>query len=83
MPFRGIRDCVVRTYRIEVRVNHSNVVSSTSLTFWIGGHGESPWQGWRGFYRGLLPSLLKTVPASAITFLVYDKAREGIQLLRS
>ena len=35
-------------------------------------------QGWRGFYRGFLPSLIKTAPASAVTFLVFDKTRELI-----
>ena len=29
-------------------------------------------EGWRGFYRGLTPQLLKTAPSSAITFLIYE-----------
>lgn len=29
-------------------------------------------EGYRGFYRGLTPQLLKTAPASAITFCVYE-----------
>ena len=30
------------------------------------------YEGWRGFYRGLTPQLLKTAPSSAITFLIYE-----------
>lgn len=29
-------------------------------------------EGWRGFYRGLVPTILKTAPSSAITFLIYE-----------
>jgi solute carrier family 25 folate transporter 32 len=29
-------------------------------------------EGWRGFYRGLTPALIKTAPSSAITFLIYE-----------
>jgi len=29
-------------------------------------------EGWRGFYRGLTPTILKTAPSSALTFLVYE-----------
>ena len=29
-------------------------------------------EGWRGFYRGLVPMLVKTAPSSALTFLVYE-----------
>lgn len=29
-------------------------------------------EGWRGFYRGLVPQLLKTAPAASITFLCFE-----------
>lgn len=29
-------------------------------------------EGWRGFYRGLTPQLLKTAPAASITFLCFE-----------
>ncbi len=29
-------------------------------------------EGVRGFYKGLLPNLLKVVPAASITYLVYE-----------
>lgn len=31
-------------------------------------------ESFRGFYKGLGPSLLRVVPASAITFVVYEKS---------
>ncbi len=33
-------------------------------------------EGLRGFYRGLLPTLLRTVPAAVLTLLSYEKMRE-------
>ena len=30
------------------------------------------YEGLRGFYRGLVPQLMKTAPSSAITFLIYE-----------
>lgn len=30
-------------------------------------------EGYRGFYKGMLPSLLRVTPATAITFLVYEE----------
>ena len=30
-------------------------------------------EGPRGFYKGLLPQLLRVTPATAITFVVYEK----------
>lgn len=33
-------------------------------------------EGIRGFYRGLLPALLRTVPAAVLTLLSYEKIRD-------
>jgi len=33
-------------------------------------------EGLRGFYRGILPTLLRTVPAAVLTLLSYEKMRE-------
>ncbi len=33
-------------------------------------------EGVRGFYRGILPTLLRTVPAAVLTLLSYEKMRE-------
>ena len=29
-------------------------------------------EGWRGFYKGLLPGLIRVTPACCITFVVYE-----------
>ncbi|RIA94505.1 mitochondrial carrier domain-containing protein [Glomus cerebriforme] len=34
----------------------------------------------RGFYKGLLPALVKVVPAAAITYMVYDKTKSKLEL---
>lgn len=39
-------------------------------------------QGWRGFYRGLLPELTKVVPAVGLNFYVYEYFREQLHRLR-
>ena len=36
-------------------------------------------QGFIGFFRGLMPNILKVVPSSALTFLVYE---ETMKILR-
>ena len=39
-------------------------------------------EGITGFYKGLTPSLLKTAPASAVTFYVFEKTREFLTKLK-
>ena len=34
--------------------------------------------GVRGFYRGLAPNLLRVLPSSAVTFLVYERTRSSL-----
>ena len=29
-------------------------------------------EGWRGLYKGIVPNVLRVVPQSALTFLVYE-----------
>jgi hypothetical protein len=36
--------------------------------------------GWRGFFKGVLPCILRAVPVNAVTFLVYDKS---LRLIRA
>ena len=36
----------------------------------------------RGFYKGLAPNLLRVVPATAITFVTYEKVSHFIAELR-
>ena len=33
-------------------------------------------EGFRGFYRGLQPTLMRTVPAAVLTLLTYEKMRQ-------
>ncbi|KAI2643507.1 mitochondrial folate carrier protein [Xylaria nigripes] len=35
------------------------------------------WQeeGWRGFYRGIIPGVIRVMPATWVTFLVYENAK--------
>ncbi|CAK5262696.1 unnamed protein product [Mycena citricolor] len=35
-------------------------------------------EGWRGFYRGLLPSLAKVVPAVSISYVVYEHSKKRL-----
>lgn len=51
-------------------------------------HGKGAWrtgkevvakEGWRGLYRGLTVSLIKAVPASAITMWTYEGALKALQ----
>nr|XP_043617742.1 calcium-dependent mitochondrial ATP-magnesium/phosphate carrier protein 2-like isoform X2 [Erigeron canadensis] len=37
-------------------------------------------EGARGFYKGLLPNLLKVVPAASITYLVYEAMKNTLDL---
>lgn len=29
-------------------------------------------EGWAGFYKGIVPSIVKSAPASAVTFVAYE-----------
>lgn len=57
------------------------------------GNSESAYRGmsdvfWRtlqhegvsGFYKGILPNLLKVVPAASITYLVYEAMKKNLSL---
>lgn len=37
-------------------------------------------EGYRGFYKGLFPNLLKVVPAASITYLVYETMKKSLNL---
>jgi len=36
-------------------------------------------EGWRGFYRGLTTTLIRTMPANVVTFLVYEQLKVWLQ----
>lgn len=37
-------------------------------------------EGYRGFYKGLFPNLLKVVPAASITYMVYEAMKKNLNL---
>ncbi|KZV57935.1 calcium-binding mitochondrial carrier protein SCaMC-3-like [Dorcoceras hygrometricum] len=37
-------------------------------------------EGYRGFYKGLFPNLLKVVPSASITYLVYEAMKKSLDL---
>ncbi|XP_027341184.1 calcium-binding mitochondrial carrier protein SCaMC-2-B-like isoform X2 [Abrus precatorius] len=37
-------------------------------------------EGFRGFYKGLIPNLLKVVPAASITYMVYESMKKSLDL---
>lgn len=37
-------------------------------------------EGYRGFYKGIFPNLLKVVPAASITYLVYETMKKSLDL---
>ncbi|XP_021646292.2 folate transporter 1, chloroplastic isoform X2 [Hevea brasiliensis] len=39
-------------------------------------------EGFRGFYKGITPNLLKNVPAASITFIVYENVLKLLKLTR-
>jgi len=40
-------------------------------------------EGWRAFYKGLTPRVLRVAPGQAITFMVYEKVRGWIDVFNS
>lgn len=39
--------------------------------------------GWRGYFRGVMPNLLKIAPASAVSFVAYEHVRGGMKSAES
>ena len=37
-------------------------------------------EGFRGFYKGLFPNLLKVVPSASITYMVYETMKKSLDL---
>lgn len=35
-------------------------------------------EGFRGFYRGILPNFMKVLPAVGISYVVYEQVREKL-----
>lgn len=58
------------------RSNSAAAFKGMSDTFWRTLHKE----GYRGFYKGIFPNLLKVVPAASITYLVYEAMKKSLDL---
>lgn len=37
-------------------------------------------EGFRGFYKGIFPNLLKVVPSASITYILYETMKKGLEL---
>ena len=64
-------------FRLQAQPTHSSTAyKGMSDAFWRTFQKE----GFRGFYKGLLPNLLKVVPAASITYLVYENMKKNLDL---
>lgn len=63
----------------RMQAQHSNSAAAykgMSDVFWRTFQNE----GFRGFYKGLFPNLLKVVPSASITYLVYEAMKKRLDL---
>ncbi|OIW17800.1 hypothetical protein TanjilG_02428 [Lupinus angustifolius] len=67
---------VIRTRLQAQPRNSSNAYKGMSDVFWKTLKDE----GFRGFYKGLIPNLLKVVPAASITYMVYENMKKNLDL---
>ncbi|KAL2539384.1 Mitochondrial substrate carrier family protein [Abeliophyllum distichum] len=67
---------VVRTRMQAQRMNADAAYKGMSDVFWRTFLHE----GFRGFYKGLFPNLLKVVPSASITYLVYESMKKSLDL---
>ncbi|GMY15240.1 calcium-binding mitochondrial carrier protein SCaMC-1-like [Fagus crenata] len=67
---------VIRTRMQAQRSNTAAAYKGMSDVFWRTLQHE----GYRGFYKGLFPSLLKVVPSASITYMVYETMKKSLDL---
>ncbi|KAB2072963.1 hypothetical protein ES319_A07G052600v1 [Gossypium barbadense] len=67
---------VIRTRMQAQRTTSDTVYNGISDVFWRTYRKE----GYRGFYKGLIPTLLKVVPAASISYLVYEAMKKRLKL---
>ncbi|XP_039124812.1 calcium-dependent mitochondrial ATP-magnesium/phosphate carrier protein 3-like [Dioscorea cayenensis subsp. rotundata] len=73
--------CVYPLQVIRTRMQAQNTTSSTAYK----GMSDVFWrtlqhEGLLGFYKGILPNLLKVVPSASITYLVYESMKKSLAL---
>ncbi|KAK3183285.1 hypothetical protein Dsin_030571 [Dipteronia sinensis] len=67
---------VIRTRMQAQRSNSTTAYKGMSDVFWRTLQNE----GYRGFYKGIFPNLLKVVPAASITYMVYESMKKSLDL---
>ncbi|XP_062091489.1 calcium-dependent mitochondrial ATP-magnesium/phosphate carrier protein 2 [Humulus lupulus] len=67
---------VVRTRMQAQQSTTADAYKGMSDVFWRTFQHE----GFRGFYKGLFPNLLKVVPAASITYMVYESMKKSLDL---
>ncbi|KAJ1417807.1 Mitochondrial carrier protein [Sesbania bispinosa] len=67
---------VIRTRLQAQPTNDSSAYKGMCDAFWRTFQHE----GFRGFYKGLFPNLLKVVPAASITYMVYESMKKNLDL---
>ncbi|KAG8094722.1 hypothetical protein GUJ93_ZPchr0012g19747 [Zizania palustris] len=67
---------VIRTRLQAQQANSESAYKGMSDVFWRTLQHE----GVSGFYKGILPNLLKVVPAASITYLVYEAMKKNLSL---
>lgn len=69
--YSGVLDVIRRTWRCSTATTEtgtgSTPVRSKSLPFLLRNEGAA------GFYKGIIPNIIRVTPACCITFLVYEK----------
>jgi solute carrier family 25 (mitochondrial folate transporter), member 32 len=56
----------LQTYQTEERFGRG--IRGVATRLWVE-------EGWRGFYRGLVPGVVRVLPATWVTFLVYENVK--------
>ncbi|ESR50228.1 hypothetical protein CICLE_v10031301mg [Citrus x clementina] len=67
---------VIRTRMQAQRSKSAAAYKGMSDVFWRTLQNE----GYRGFYKGIFPNLLKVVPAASITYMVYETMKKTLDL---
>ncbi|KAG8379635.1 hypothetical protein BUALT_Bualt07G0109500 [Buddleja alternifolia] len=68
--------CVYPLQVVRTRLQAQRIYSSMSDMF----RKTYQHEGFRGFYKGLFPNLLKVVPSASITYLVYEAMKKSLDL---
>ncbi|XP_059644859.1 calcium-dependent mitochondrial ATP-magnesium/phosphate carrier protein 2-like [Cornus florida] len=73
--------CVYPLQVIRTRMQAQRADTSTSYTGMADVFRRTlQHEGFRGFYKGLFPNLLKVVPAASITYMVYETMKKSLDL---